>query len=249
MSRRVVPQLAGLFVAAACQLVLPVRSLAETLLTIHSHTDSFRVMGKTQPAKDSEAKVWISGEKVRQDEGESSQIFRFDLGKLYLLDHTDKTWSEVDLPVDWAKLVPKGNEQLVEQLAKAKRAEVTVKPSKEARKIRDWQAQKVQVDLASAGGMRISTVMWVSRELGFYGTYNRMSANQAALQGNLEWSRKLQSLEGFPVLQESTVHLLDTQFKTREELVTAETVTPPPDLFEVPAGYKPKPFDMTTTPP
>jgi hypothetical protein len=234
--------------AAATIAVLagPARAGADTLLTIASHTDGFQLQGVRQSPKDSQAKVWIAGDKLRHDEGGTSEIFRFDRGKLYLLDHTAKTYSEIDLPIDLHKLVPRGNEQLVEQLVQMKKVEVTLHPTTESKKIRDWTARKLDVELRGAQGMTVATAIWLSTEIPPYAAYNKMQAGRETLQGNVEWARRLAALDGFPVLQEIVVHLMGTQFKSREELVSLQAADPPPGAYEVPAGYAAKPYDLTS---
>jgi hypothetical protein len=44
--------------------------------------------------------TWISKNKMRQDDGsDTSIIIRLDKNKVFLLNHTDKTYSEMDLPL------------------------------------------------------------------------------------------------------------------------------------------------------
>jgi hypothetical protein len=222
------------------------RAGADTLLTVASHTDGFQLQGIRQSPKDSQAKVWIAGDKVRHDEGSTSEIFRFDRGKLYLLDHAAKTYSEIDLPIDLHKLVPRGNDQLVAQLLQLKKVDVSLHPTAESKKIRDWTARKLEVELRSTQGMTVASAIWLSADVPVYAAYNKMQASRETLRGNVEWARRLVDLDGFPVLQEIVVHLLGTQFKSREELVSLQTADSPAGAYEIPAGYAANPYDLTS---
>ena len=225
------------------------RAGADTLLTVASHTDGFQLQGVRQSPKDSQAKVWIAGDKLRHDEGRTSEIFRFDRAKLYIVDHAAKTYSEVALPIDLHQLVPRGNEKLADELIQMKKVDVTVHPTGEAKKIRDWNARKLEVELRGgqgAQGMTVATAIWLTTEIPVYGPYNKMEASLATLQGNVEWGRRLEALEGFPVLQEVVVHMMGTQFKSREELVSVQSMEAPAGTYEVPGGYTLHPFDLTS---
>ena len=72
-----------------------------------------------------------------------------------------------------------------------------------------------------------------------HGAYNRLAAALATLQpGSGDWARKLQQIEGFPVVQETDVTMGGSHFKTREELVSVETKDAPAGAWDPPAGYK-----------
>ncbi|HVT61447.1 MAG TPA: DUF4412 domain-containing protein [Thermoanaerobaculia bacterium] len=219
---------------------------ADTLLTVTSHTDAFTAAGTSQPARDAETRIWVGSGRVRRDENGTSEIFRFDLDKLYLVYHADKSYSELDLPIAWAKLAPKGSEHELDQYIKANAVSVQLKPTAETRKIRGWKASRVEVEIANAS-MKLKTAMWVSKDGGLgalYETYNRMAAIIAALQpGSDAWAQKIEKLDGCPVLQETTVELMGTRFKSREELVSAEIRQAPPGTYEVPADYTSKPYE------
>ena len=76
---------------ALAVLALPLAAGADTLYTMKSHTDAFKMGGQSQPAKDETVKVWVSGDRLRRDEGEQSMILRMDKNRLYVVDHEDKT--------------------------------------------------------------------------------------------------------------------------------------------------------------
>jgi hypothetical protein len=219
---------------------------ADTLLTIASHTDGFQLAGARQSPRDSQVKVWIAGDKLRHDEGSTSEIFRFDRGKLYLLDHAARTYSEIALPIDLRRLVPAGNEQLVDQLVQMKKVDITLQPTAETRQIRDWTGKRLDVELRGREGMTVTNTVWLSAGIPDSRVYNKMEASRETLQGNLEWARRLEALEGFPVLQEIEVRMMGTRFKSREELVSALSQEPPPGIYEVPSGYTARAFDLTS---
>lgn len=113
----------------------------------------------------------------------------------------------------------------------------------ETKKIREWNARKVKVAVTNAAGLKLDTTMWVSRDVPSYAAFNKMLASMAALQPTgTELSRKLEQIEGFPVLQETQVEVNGSRFTAREELVSVETKSAPAGAYEPPAGYKAQPF-------
>lgn len=203
-------------------LLLAAPAAAGTLLTIRSSVEGLRM---EQPRR--EIRIWIDGDKVRRDDGESSTILRLDQGKLYQLNHEEKTCIEIPL-AGLQKATPSGAQMKVQ-----------VSATGEAKKIATWNARRYKVEISSPEGLRMETNIWASTEVESYGAYNRLAAALAALQpGSGDWARKLQQIEGFPVVQESNVTMGTSHFKTREELVSVETKDAPAGAWEPPAGYK-----------
>lgn len=218
---------------------------ADTLFTLKSHTDSFQVAGQKQEAKDTQVKIWVSGDKMRRDEEEGqSMILRLDQNRLYLLNHESKTYSEIALPIDLRKMMPKGSEAMADQIANGMKLTVQVTPRSETRKINQWNAKRYDVAIQSAMGMKIATTMWVSKDVDGFPPLNRLAATIASMQpGAGAWAKELEKIDGYPVLQESSVDALGAKFGTREELLAVETKAAPAGAFEPPAGYKAQPYN------
>lgn len=217
---------------------------ADSLLTLKSHTDAFQAMGETLPARDVEVRIWVAADRLRRDEGETSMILRLDRNKLYVVSHAEKTYSELALPVDFVRLMPKGQEQVGELWAQQMKLAVKVGPAGESRRIGRWNARRVEVEITNATGMKIASTLWVSPEVEAWRNLNRLTAALAGLQpGAADWVRELEKIEGFPILREDSVEAMGSRFKSREELVSAETREAPAGLYDPPAGYQPKPFN------
>lgn len=204
-------------------LVLAVPAAADTVLTIKSSIEGLRDSPQPGPVQ-----VWISGDKLRRDEGgDTSYILRIDRGKLYILNHPDRTYSELAL----------GDLQKIAAPAAAQLA-VQVTATSETKKVGSWNARKYKVDISNPAGLHLDTTIWASKDVAAYQAYNRLAASLAALQpGAAEWARKLETIEGFPVLQEADVNMGGSRFRTREELVSVETREAPAGAYDVPAGY------------
>jgi uncharacterized protein DUF4412 len=207
-------------------LLLASPAAADSLLTVRSSIEGLK-MDQGQPG---EIQIWIGGDKLRREEGDTSYILRLDRGKLYVLNHAEKTYTELAVPVDLQKLASPAVDLKVQVIA-----------TNETKKIGNWTARKYKVDLSNPG-LHLDTTIWASRDIASYEAYGRLAASLAALQpGGGEWSRKMGQIDGFPVLQEADVKMGDSRFRTREELVAVETRDAPADTYELPAGYTARP--------
>jgi hypothetical protein len=217
---------------------------ADSLLVLKSHADAFQLKEESQPAKDTEVRIWVTENKVRRDEGDTSMILRLDRNRLFLVHHPDKTYNELTLPVDFVRLFAKEKEDLGQTWERQMRLTVKVSPGGETKKVNGWTARREQMDIASAMGMKISTTLWLSKDVASYALLNKLTATLAALQpGAADWAQKLEQLDGFPVLKEDDVDALGTHFKTREELVSVATRNAPAGTYDPPAGYTAAPYN------
>jgi hypothetical protein len=205
-------------------LLLAAPAVADTLLTVRSSVEGLKM---DQPTT-GQIHLWVAADRLRRDEGETSTIVRLDRGKVYLLNHTDKTYAEVPAP-DVQKLAASEGGAI----------KVVVSPTSETKKVGDWNARKFKVDISSPDGLHLDTTIWASKDIAAHQAYGKLAAILAALQpGSAEWARQMQQIEGFPVLQESDVTMGGSHFKTREELATVETKDAPAGTYEPPAGYR-----------
>lgn len=218
---------------------------ADTLLTLKSHVDTPAMLGNNMGGSDRTITVWVGANRVRRDDGTTSSIMLFDKKKLYIVDHQDKSYTAIDLPVDFKKLVPgPQGEALYKEMSAAAKMDAKITRTAETKKIGAWNTQKYHVELSNPT-MKASTDMWVSKDVGVdMNVLRQMQLNMASLQpGALDWVKKMQQIDGFPVRQESSLNMgAPKDTKTREELVSVEKKEPPANTFAPPAGYTQKPF-------
>ena len=58
------------------------------------------------PPQGGEIRIWVDGDKLRRDGG-FSYILRLDRNKLYVINHGEKTYSELAVPVDPRRSPPR----------------------------------------------------------------------------------------------------------------------------------------------
>lgn len=210
-------------------------ALADTLLTVRSSIEGLKIA----PSQSEPIRIWIhhdpgeKGDRLRRDEGDTSYVLRLDRGKLYVINHADKTYSELALPIDAQKIGAPPEMQV--------KAQVTA--TGETKKIGSWNVHKYRVDITNPAGLHLDTTVWASPDVASHQALTRLAASIAALQpGSADWALKLGQIEGFPVLQEANVTMGTSHFKTREELVGIETKDAPAGAYDPPAGYTAQPY-------
>jgi hypothetical protein len=235
------------FVAAAALLAAAAGSApagADLLFSIHGHADSVKLGNRSQAPRDSSARIWLAGDKMRRDEGSLSVIVRLDRHMLYLVNHADRTYSQVEVPLDWKKMVQPGDQDSFAKFLADNEITAAVTPSTETRKIGAWSAHRVDVLLTNKHGLRMANQMWLTKDLPLFAAYNKMSGVLASLQPNAAaWSQKVALLDGFPIYQETTITIGQSVSQTREEVVASETKDAPPGTYDVPAGFAAVPYD------
>jgi len=205
-------------------LLLAAPAAADTLLTVRSSVEGLKM---DQPTT-GQVHIWVAPDRLRRDEGETSTIVRLDRGKVYVLNHADKTYLELAAP-DLQKLAAPAGAQM----------KVQVTATGETKKVGTWNARKYKVDISNPEGLHLDTTIWASKDVASYQAYGKLAAALAAMQpGSGEWARQMQQIEGFPVIQEADVTMGGSRFKTREELVAVETKDAPAGTYDPPAGYK-----------
>lgn len=228
-----------LLCAALLILALPTAAAADTLLRLATHQDAHQLAGRQQPARDGEIEVWIGDGRVSRSDGNTTVIYVAADDRLFLVDHGAETYSVVELPIDFASLVPEQMKEMTEMW----KMSATVEATDDSRDIDGWKARRYEMEMTNPAGLAIRTDLWVSRdvELGdqALGLYRSLASKMLEMQpGGAEVADQLAKIEGFPVLQEATIDMGGTSLATREALESIERdVEPPAGTYEVPEGY------------
>ncbi len=218
---------------------------AEYKVVLQHHQDGFSMMGQTQAPTDEEHVTWIGTKKLRMDQGSSSTIVDVEAGKMMLLDHDDKTYTEVDLPVDLAALMPPG---MAEQMMAMLKFDVTVTASEETKKVGEWNAKRYDLKMTSAM-MSLDTVIWASTETpidheAFFNLFSVVMSLQPGMDSMLE---KMRQIDGYVVSQEAAMSMKfmgETTVGSTDVVTSIEKVDAPAGIYDPPADYAKEEFDF-----
>ncbi|MBK7643041.1 MAG: DUF4412 domain-containing protein [Planctomycetes bacterium] len=209
------------------------------------HTDATKMNGQVVPAKDSKSTLWLAKDRLHIVSDENTAIVRLDQKKLILLDEKAKTWTAIDLPFDLKKYVPPEAAGMIDQMLGGQVLDAKVEPKDEEQKFGEWSAKRYEITLSKGTKVFSKEIVWTTKDLksdisGFNEMYSSMMTMNPA---HKQLGPELKKLQGFPVHSEKTQSLPGGEQKTIEDLVSATEKEAPAGIYDVPAGYKEKPFD------
>lgn len=218
---------------------------ADTKIVQTVHQDAFTVMGQSQPATDTERVIWLGDGRLRVDEDGSTIIVRLDSNAMYMIDHSGKSVSTIDLPVDLSTLLPPG---VADQMRAMMQLEITVAPTDETKKVGQWTARRWNLSMTTPM-VTIESTLWATEDLDIdRASYDRLFHQIVSLQPGTEGLiEKLQAVDGFVVEQQSVTTMTgasDTSMTRSERTVTVESADPPADTYDPPADYTPRELDL-----
>jgi hypothetical protein len=216
---------------------------ADLVITKAKHADAVKMPGNEQPATDTTEVTWFGKDRMRSEEGDRVTIVRVDQKKMYMLDTKAKTVSTIDLPFDMKKYIPAEMAPMMEQMMG--QMKVTITPTTETKKIKDWNATKHTMTMALPMGGSMTQDIWATKEIEFdraaFGELS--SAMMSTAMGGASMAAEYKKIEGIPVLMERTQTIMGSTSKSREEVKSVETKEAPEGIYDVPKGYTEKPFD------
>ena len=206
-----------------------------------THQDGFTIMGQTQPAEDKQQTTWIGTNMMYMDQGDNVTIVRLDTMKLYVVDHTTKTYSVLDLPVDLSTLVPPEMQPMLAMM----QFEVTVTPTDEHKQVGEWNARRYDMSMTSQMFSMKST-MWVTKVAGYDPeAFNSMYVHLNSLQpGMADAVKEMGKIDGLVVEQQGLMTMMGNEVGTSEKTISIDNMDAPAGTYDPPAGYTEKPFDF-----
>jgi hypothetical protein len=219
-------------------ILMPALTKADTLIKKTKHTDAATIMGQTQPAKDEEGVTWIAKDKMREDMGEESTIIRFDINKIYTVNNLEKTYSEIDLPIDMEKILSAEAKQMMQVM----KLTATLTDTKETQQIRTWNCKKYLLNIsASMMGMDMpmTVEIWNTKDLGIDpDLYKKFYSLTLQLNPMFKDAMpELQKMEGITVLEKFSMTVMGAEQKYQEEVISVEKKDAPAGTYDLPQGY------------
>ena len=217
---------------------------ADKVVTVLQHTDEMSMMGRITPAQDVTQEFWYGSDGLRMDSGDTTTVMRLDRKKLYIVNHEEKNYSALDIPIDFKQLVGPEMAPMMDQMMKMMAATVTVTPTDRTGEFAGFACKFVKIDI-SMSMMKMAMDQCVSETMPIdYSRYKSLLEAQGELAANAAWIKELaDKVSGFPVRSETTTTMMGKSFKSWQELKSVEDRTPVPGFYEPPAGYQEIKFD------
>lgn len=242
--RIIIATTAFLFLLTA--VLSPPLAQADFLIKSKKHSDALVIMGQQQkPEKDEIGATWLAKDKMRRDEGEErTTVVRYDTKKIYVIDHTKKTYSEMDLPIDMEALVPEQAKQMLQTME----VSASVTDTGETQTIQDWKCTKylVEISLSMMGmAMPIKMDIWASKDLGIdLKAYEKFNAEILSLNPMFkDLIEEFKKMEGYPVLTKFSMSIMGSEQKFEEQVISADKTDAPAGTYDLPEGYTEAPYN------
>ena len=216
---------------------------SDLVITKSKHADAVKSLVGNQPAKDTIEVTWFAKDRMRIEEGDKVTLIRADLKKMYMLDVKAKTVSTIDLPFDMKKYLPAEQAPMIEQMMSMMK--VTVTPTTETKKIKDWTATKYTLTMTLPMGGGMTEDIWATKDIQVdYATFAELhGSTMATAMGGASMQSEYKKIEGVPVLTEHSQTMMGQVSKSHEEVTAVESKDAPEGNYDVPKDYKEKPFD------
>lgn len=218
--------------------------VADDVLVLRNHTDEMSMMGVKTPAQDVDHEYWFGDEGTRFDAGETSVIVRVADKQLIFVNHGEKSFSRIDLPFTFEKLVPPEMAPMMEMMAKTMAASTTVTASDRkgsfagigcdyAKVTIDMNMMQMAMDVCATENLPVDL-----------DRYRSLQAMQAEMAPNMAWVKDLaEKLKGFPLRSDTATTVMGKTFLSWSELKSVEKRTAPAGHYGPPTGYKEVKFD------
>lgn len=212
-------------------------SLADVYIKQNSHTDAIEMMGQSQPAQDEVNHLWLGDNKMAMHSEKQSVIINLDEKKMMMIDHQDKTYVEMDLPLDMSKYFPPQLEQMMGQM------KVSVTPTEKTQTINgyDCKAYDVKINFMM---MEMDQTVWASKDVPFdwksYSEKMLPMMQQAMMRLGSEALDEFKKIEGFQIKTEMTMNMMGSEMNSYTEVVKIDKKDAPEGTYSLPEGYTQK---------
>lgn len=212
---------------------------ADVFVRIKTHSDAIAVGGQSQPARDAVTEQWYGPGKTAQSSGDGGFIVDLDKNMAYMVNHRDKSYVPLPLPIDIAKVLPPE----VAQMASRMQMSATVSPTSETKTIGSWPCTAYDVSLAVAG-MPMTMRVWASTAVPAALLNYAAKVTPVFLQGQMrltdESVKEFAKIKGFQVATELTADVMGPRMRTTTEVVEIVEKAAPAGTFAPPDGYTQK---------
>ena len=214
------------------------------------HTDAMKVMGQSQPAKDSTMSIWLAENKARMDQDAgTSSLLLIDLKLLYMIDHNKKQYAE--MPLDFDKMMqgaagddPKAAEAMarmpgfMKNMMGGMSAKVT--ETNETKTINGWKCRKylIEMNMGMAGTMNAESWATEDIKLDYTKVFAASNAMMAAMPGFDKIIEEMKKIKGVVAYQTAKTKVMGAEVGSTTELIEAGDKSAPAGTYELPAGYK-----------
>ncbi len=237
-----------LAVVAVLFMMLAAPVAADQYIKQVTNTDAISMMGQSQPARADTSIVWLSENRsCMQSPGKIWVIYDAPANMLYFVDHNAKTYSEMSADIEkaMADMMPSEEDdesaEMMKGMAQAMMAsmEVSVSPTDETKKIKDWNAKKYIVDMKTPMGATVTEV-WATDDikLDFDLFQNVANGGMAMMPGFEKLRGEMLKINGVTVQSTTEANMMGATVRSSMEMLQWEQKDAPAGTYDIPDGFK-----------
>ena len=212
---------------------------ADVLVKIKTHSDAIAVGGQSQPARDAVAEQWYGPGKTAQSSGDGGFIVDLGRNMAYMVNHRDKSYVPLPLPIDISKVLPPE----IAPMAAGMQMTAAVAPTSETKTIGAWPCSGYDVSL-TVMGMAMTMRVWASTAVPAALLEYAEKVTPVFLQGQMRLTdasvKEFAKIKGFHVATELTGDMMGARIRTTTEVIEIIEKPAPAGTFDAPAGYTQK---------
>jgi hypothetical protein len=223
-------------------LTVPAVAYADVCVKQHSHTDGYYYGGMNNPPEDEDTELWIGADKMAVHGENTAVIIDNGAALMTFINHTDSSYVEIALPMDWSKVV---DEQLLGRLNMFKRQGEIV-PTGETKKIGDWECAGYKL----VTWIPYMDIKYDEREMTTWAVtnapidmtaYGEMVVELGKLRNfSDELIEETKKIEGLPVESVGVVYQKGFSVDTNDALIEMFEGDAPEGVYAAPEGYTKK---------
>jgi hypothetical protein len=221
---------------------------ADLYLKQQQHIDAVTMMGQTQPERTIVSEIWMTPTRTVMSSNESKTVLDFEAKTVSIADHKKKTIMQ--MPLDFSKMADRTGDmsekdkvEFQKMMGKMMDIKVSVQPTNEKKKIRQWQCQKYLQTVEMAMG-KITSEIWATPEItidyDLYAKYTAaMLASMPGMNQNLgAVANEMKKIKGVQVYTVQKTEMMGKTFGSTVELLEYKEGKAPADAFDMPKDYK-----------
>lgn len=210
---------------------------AEVYIKQKIHTDEMNIMGQTQPASDTIMEMWMGKNKMAMHQEGQSFIVNLDKKVFYMINNEQKTYIEMELPVDYSKYLPEEMAQMAQMMGSVS---VSVQPTSETQVINGFNCKGYDVAMDMMM-FKVKTRVWASKEVPFdwktFMDQGYLEMFKVTMRLNDQSIKEFLEIDGFWIKSETSMDVMGTSVGSTQEVVEISDKAAPAGTFSVPEGY------------
>ena len=207
---------------------------ADVYIKQNTHSDAVQIMGQTTPERNEVNHMWIAKNKMAMHGKDGSFIVDLDKKHVLMINHTNKTYVVMTIPIDLNKYFPA---QMMQMMGDVK---VSISPTGNSKTIGQWKCEEYSMEMSmmmftTKGTLYATTDVpfdWKEYQKDMYASFA-----QATMRLSEESVKEFEKIKGFQIQTEMIVDMMGTEMKT---LQTVEEITKkdaPAGTYDAPEGY------------